>query len=174
MQYLRLAYPAAEALPARLLYLLVAALLAFAVSCASLRKHGTVGGAAAAGGAAGSLLGPGGAAVGAGAGAIIAGSMTSEEEFRSGDVVGEEALRREMDRWRATALSERARAQETSKWLWMALLVGTLYFGWRNREYLMRFGPGWFAGLKHAILGGAKTRPIRVPPHEMDGAQEVA
>lgn len=123
-------------------------------SCAAIRKQAWTGAGAAGGAALGAAVGgPIGAAVGGAAGAITVGATAEAQEYRDGDVVGEEALKREMDRWRGTALASQAKAVTLETWMkWGALIAG-IYFAWRNREHLMAFGPGYMNRLGHAMFG---------------------
>lgn len=154
------------------LFLAACLLVAMAISsCGSLwptvRKHAGVGGSAAGGALLGSSLGPVGTMVGAGVGAIVWGLTVETSELRDGDVVGEEALRKEIVRWKgeaaaneAEALAARARANEAggradwfSTWLWRAIWSAVGYFVVRNRAHLLAFGPGYLRRLAHALIG---------------------
>ncbi len=129
----------------------VAALLAFAVSCSSL--WGSTG--AAVGGGAGALVGgPLGAAAGAAAGGMAGSALGENSDLRDGTLVGEDALVKELRRWRGEAIAAKAKVDylERAKWLGLALLL--LVFLWRNREHLFTLGPGWFGRLWHSIWGG--------------------
>lgn len=126
--------------------------------CASAKKWAYTASGAAGGAAAGAALaGPGGAAVGGAAGAVTAGAVTEVDEYRDGDVIGEEAMAREMERLRRALAGERIQSSALSTtvdtlktWaLWGAVGLG-LWFLWRNRVHL-RKGPH---GLWHAIWGG--------------------
>lgn len=122
--------------------------------CATIRKQAWTGGGAAAGAAAGALVGgPVGAAVGGAAGAITVGATAEAQEYRDGDVVGEEALKKQSDFWRGTALAAQAQAGTLETWLRWVLAGGVLWFTWRNRAHLLAFGPGYFGRLAHAFLG---------------------
>lgn len=139
--------------PGRLLFLIVAALLTFAMSCGSLKKAAYTGGGAAAGAGLGLLGGPVGAVGGAAIGAVAGGAMADSDAFGSGEIVGEEALRKELERWRWRALA----AESVADWRWTLLKIAgaafSAYFAWRNREHLLAFGPGYWRRLAHAMLG---------------------
>lgn len=138
--------------------------------CAALRKSGYVGAGAAAGGAAGSLLGPVGAAVGAAAGAITVSATSDAQSFSDGEIVGEGALERELARWKGAAYVAQISAnvaEDAADWkaklfrwgLWAAIA----YFLIRNRNYLLKFGPGYLHGLLHSIIGGKHPDAPPIP-----------
>ena len=141
-------------------WLLAFLLFAWALSsCAAIRKQAWTGGGAAVGATAGALVGgPIGAAVGGAAGAITVGATAEAQEYRDGDVVGEEALKREMDRWRGTELSAQAKAGTLETWLRWALAGFVAWFAFRNRAHLLAFGPGYFGRLAHAIFGSGRKK----------------
>lgn len=154
-------------------YLLVLiALGALAPGCAAVKKYGTLGGTAAAGGAGGALVGgPVGAAVGAGVAAIAFGAIVSEEEYRSGDSLSKEALERELARWRndAWAADQRAREKEkqaeaTKSWadsiIKWSLISAAAYFVLRNRQHIFQFGPGYLSRLWHSFVGGKRKATV--------------
>lgn len=134
-----------------LLCFLVAGLLGFALSCSSL--WGSIG--AAAGGAAGAVVGgPLGAAAGAAAGGLAGSALGENSDLRDGTLVGEDALRKELLRWKGEALAAKAKVDylERAKWLVVLAVLGLWAF--RNREHLFNFGPGWLGRVLHAIVGG--------------------
>ena len=141
-------------------WLLAFLLFAWALSsCATIRKQAWTGGGAAGGAAVGALVGgPVGAAVGGAAGAITVGATAEAQEYRDGDVVGEEALKKQSDFWRGTAMAERAKAGTLETWLKWGALGVLAWFGFRNRAHLLAFGPGYFGKLAHAVFGSGRKK----------------
>jgi hypothetical protein len=145
-------------LPVRLhLYLLVAAVAAclWIAGCASVKKGADTGGGAAVGAGIGLLGGPIASVGGAAIGAVAGGAMADSDAFGSGDVVGEEALRKQRDFWRAEAVERSSAAGFLQKILWWCAGVGALYFAFRNRAHIVAFARGGgFKQLAHAVIGG--------------------
>lgn len=158
--------------PRRIWYFLLATivlcLLGYAMAgCAALKKGAYTGGGAALGAAGGSLLGPVGAVTGAAVGGVAGHALNENQELRDGTITGEGATDREHQRtlemlalWRGEALASRqvvSRQRDEIDWygrakLWGSIALG-LWFAWRNREHIFKFGPGYLMRLGHALFG---------------------
>jgi hypothetical protein len=137
-------------------------------SCQAVKRNILTGGGTAAAASGGAVLG---GPLGAGGAALIyylvVANSTENQELRDGDIVGEEALRKQVALWKDKALAAAAdrslaekvaasaeRAAETAhKWLWRAIWLGVAYFIFRNRKHLLAIGPGYLSKLWHAISG---------------------
>ena len=156
------------------LWLCVAACIVMAFgSCAAIRKNLVTGGGTAAAASGGAVLG---GPLGAGGAALIyylvVANSTENQELRDGDIVGEEALRKQVALWKDKALSAAAdrnmaeqlaahaesAAETAHKWLWRAIWLGVAWFAFRNRKHLLDIGPGYLAKLWHAISGFAAPK----------------
>lgn len=138
-----------------LLFLVVAALLAFAVSCSALRQAGWTAGGAAAGGAAGAALGgPLGAAVGAGAGAVASSTVSENDSLRTGATIGEEAYIKQIERLER-ALKDRPIVERPfiPTWIkWVGAAALCLWLVWLKGHHLWRFfNGGGFPALKGVV-----------------------
>jgi hypothetical protein len=142
------------------MFALLAVLMFGAVGCASLKSAAAPAGGAAAGAAAGLALGPGGAIAGAGIGAVVAHSVAENASLRSGETVGEGALKKEQQRWNGAtaeewgqrALNDSGALDALKRWLTYAVLGFAGWFLWRNRHNLRDLGPIY--GLIHSLGGG--------------------
>jgi hypothetical protein len=78
----------------------------------SVKSAAAPAGGAAGGAAVGSLAGPGGAIVGAGIGAVVGNGLEENASLRSGETIGEDALKKEQVRWngRTRKCAEQARS----------------------------------------------------------------
>jgi hypothetical protein len=132
--------------------------------CAMLKGTAWPAGGAAAGAAVGSLAGPGGTLVGAAVGGGAGHLMGEDSELRSGDLQGEGAAKKEIERWKGRAASAETGlgvAEHAARLFHMLVWAAIGYLVWLRREWLWRTikGPSRVQSLLHALVAGARTRP---------------
>lgn len=143
-------HPAARWVAEFVLWLLVVGLVAsLYASCSTIKRVGLTGGPVAGAAAAGALAGPAVAAAAAGVTAVVMVALVENGELRSGEIVGEEALSKQVILWRGRAYEAEEKVRELGDtsdwwrtWMWRGLGVLALAFVWRNREHLFQRGGG--------------------------------
>lgn len=151
----------------------VALLIAFAVSCTTVKRVAVSGGPPAIAAGVGALAGPAVAALAAGVTAVVVVALADNADLRSGETMSEEQIDKELARWRGRAYEAEAKARdldanvgylhervanEKEWWKTWALRVfwlGLALFAWRNREHIFKLGPGYLARFAHSFFGPA-------------------
>lgn len=141
--------------------------------CASIKSAAAPAGGAAGGAAVGSLLPPFGPIIGAAVGAVITHAIAENAALRSGETIGEGALKKEQLRWRGKTPEEweefaygSARAASwADKWKWRIVWGFAAFFAFLRRQYLWKAITGQkvksrFWALIHAFSGANWTRTL--------------
>jgi len=123
----------------------------------SVKSSAWPAGGAAGGALIGSAAGPVGTISGAALGATVGHALDENAQLRSGELQGEGAGDKEIDRLRGRAVH--AESDLTLLYRLGYLVLG--YIVWLRREWILRAikGPNRWMSFLHAIFAGKRTRP---------------